>query len=114
RPEFARDHYRLARLAHEMTHERRAQIPPLNENAFRTQFWRVLRTARVFLDAEEEHCRQSQPRFFEVAIGMPSVADGTPLDEGEALAVRLPGGERILARGQVDRVDELAPHRFAL
>jgi ATP-dependent helicase/nuclease subunit B len=114
RPQFDRHHHRLAALVRQVCDEWRAEIPPASANAFRTQVWRVLRTAKVFLESEETHCRASRPRYFEVAIGADPVGDGTPLDRAEPIAIVLPGGERILLRGQVDRIDELAAASFAL
>jgi RecB family exonuclease len=66
------------------------------------------------LEAEERHCRASAPRYFEVALGLRSVADGTPLDDEQPLSLSLPGGGAILLRGQIDRVDELAAATFGV
>src|SRR4029453_6052173 len=70
--------------------------------------------ARIFLEGEEELCQRSQPRFLEVALGLSRVAGGTPLDSAEPMPVRLISGQSFRARGQIDRVEELAPGRFSI
>jgi ATP-dependent helicase/nuclease subunit B len=99
---------------HETIEQWREDVPPPNENAFRMQYWQLIRTARIFLQAEEEFCRASQPRFFEVALGLEAVAGGSPLDEREPTSIPLPSGKAIRARGQVDRIDETGAGRYAV
>lgn len=114
RPHFERDHKRLAKILHEAVEQWRIDVPPPNENAYRTQYWQLVRTSRIFLQAEEEFCQTSRPRFFEVALGLESVAGGSTLDEKEPATVSLPNGKSIRARGQIDRVDETAAKRYAV
>ena len=114
RPQFERDHNRLAKILHEAVEQWREDVPPPNENAFRMQYWQLVRTSRIFLQAEEEFCQTSQPRFFEVALGLESVAGGSPLDEKEPSTVSLPNGKSIRARGWIDRVDETDVSRYAV
>jgi ATP-dependent helicase/nuclease subunit B len=114
RPDYERDHSRLATILHEVVQQRRQDIPPTNENAMRMQYWQLIRTARIFLQAEEEFCRSSQPRFFEVALGMDQVTGGSPLDQPTPTLVTLPSGRAIRTRGQVDRVDETGAGRYAI
>ncbi len=114
RPEFERDHNRLAKIVNDAVELCRSDVPPPNENAFRMQYWQLIRTARIFLQAEEEFCRTSQPRFFEVALGLESVAERSPLDETEASSITLPNGRTILAKGQIDRVDEIGTGQYAV
>jgi ATP-dependent helicase/nuclease subunit B len=78
------------------------------------QYWQLVRTSRIFLQAEEEFCQTSQPRFFEVALGLDGVAGGSPLADKEPTSVTLPGGRAIRARGQVDRVDETGAGRYSI
>lgn len=114
RPQFERDHVRLAKILQEAVEQWRQEIPPPNENAFRMQYWQLVRCARIFLQDEEGFCQTSQPRFFEVALGTNSVASGSVLDDAEPVKVVLPSGRSVRAKGQIDRVDETAAHRFAV
>lgn len=114
RPQFERDHHRLAKILHEAVQQWRTDVPPPNENAFRMQYWQLIRTSRYFLQAEEEFCQTSQPRFFEVALGLESAAGGGPLDEKEPMNVTLSNGRSIRTRGQIDRVDETDADRYAV
>jgi PD-(D/E)XK nuclease superfamily len=113
-PEFERDQNRLAQILDEAVQKWRNKVPPPNENAFRMQQAQLIRTARIFLEAEEEYCRTVQPRFLEVAVGLPPVAGGTPLDRGEPTTLDLESNRSIHALGQVDRVDELGPGRYSI
>jgi ATP-dependent helicase/nuclease subunit B len=113
-PDYSRDHTRLAAILQTVVEQWRHDIPPPNENAFRTQFWQLARTARIFLQDEETFCRTSQPRFFEVAIGLKGVGDGTPLDQSEPASIVLSSGDSLRIRGMVDRVDETGPARYSV
>lgn len=112
RPNFERDHQRLAEILAATAQQWRADIPPANENAYRSQYWQLVRICRIFLQDEQEHCQSSRPRFFEVALGMQG--DGTAVDDDRAVRVDLPSGRRLLARGQIDRVDQVAEDRYAI
>jgi ATP-dependent helicase/nuclease subunit B len=114
RPAFERDHAVLAAILQECVAKWRNDVPPPNENAYRIQYWRLVRTAKLFLQAEEEFCRSSQPRFFEVALGLPRVDAGSPLDDENPLAVPVAGGQSIRARGQIDRVDQIGDQQFVV
>ncbi|HEV3022910.1 MAG TPA: PD-(D/E)XK nuclease family protein, partial [Pirellulales bacterium] len=119
RPEFERDHTRLAEILQEATQAWRNEVPPPNENVVRSQYWRLVRTSRIFLQAEEQHCQTSRPRYFEVALGVPRVDgpngdDPTPLDRSDPVRLDLPSGKSIRAHGKIDRVDETGPLRYAV
>ena len=114
RPQFERDHHRLAQILHEVVEQWRQDVPPPNEHAYRMQYWQLVRTSRIFLQEEEEFCQASQPRFFEAAVGLDSVAGGSPLDDKEPATVSLPNGELIRARGRIDRVDETDVSRYSV
>ena len=114
RPQFERDHNRLAHILHEAVEQWREEVPPPNENAFRMQYWQLVRTSRIFLQEEEDFCQTSQPRFFEVALGMESVAGGSLLDDKEPSTVSLLSGKSIRARGWIDRVDESDAARYTI
>lgn len=113
-PLFERDHQQLATILRDCVAQWRSDVPPANENAYRVQYWRLVRTAKLFLQAEEQFCQNSQPRYFEVALGMPSEDEGTLLDSEEPICVSLGGGQSIRARGKIDRVDETGAHRFVV
>jgi RecB family exonuclease len=113
-PDFERDHRRLADILGEAVQQWRGDVPPLNENAYRIQYWQLIRTAKIFLQDEAEFCRSSRPRYFEVALGLKPVAGGSPLDDVEPVTMRLPGGNSIRAKGQIDRVDEIGSHKYSI
>ena len=112
-PDFDRDHKKLAAILQDSVQQWKQDVPPPNENAFRADVWKLVRTAGIFLQKEEEFCRTSTPRFFEAAIGLESVGSGTPLDSPDPAIIELSSG-RIRARGQVDRVDETGTGGFSI
>jgi hypothetical protein len=113
-PVFERDHQRLAQLLHEVISQWRSDVPPPNENAYRTQYWQLLKTARIFLRDEEEFCTNSRPRFFEVALGLDASAGGSPLDDVQPITINLPNGQRMRARGRIDRIDQTGANRYSI
>jgi ATP-dependent helicase/nuclease subunit B len=113
-PVFERDHKRLAEILQVVIQRWRKDIPPPNEATYRMRLWQLVRTSKVFLDAEEEFCRKSQPRYFEVSLGMERVGGGSPLDDKEPVSIVLPNGKSIRAKGRADRVDETGTRRFAV
>jgi ATP-dependent helicase/nuclease subunit B len=114
RPQFDRDNQRLAAILQKAVTQWRSAAPPPNETAFRTQYWRLVRTAKIFLQAEEEFCKTSRPRFFEVSLGLEHAAEGSPLDDPSAVLTGLPSGAEIRAKGRIDRVDEIGAHQYAV
>lgn len=114
RPKFDRDQNRLAEILQEAVQQWRREVPPPNENAFRRQCGQLIQTARIFLEEEEQFCQTSQPRFFEVALGLKPDGPGTLLDDEQPALINLPSGRTIRARGQVDRVDETGGHRYSV
>jgi ATP-dependent helicase/nuclease subunit B len=113
-PQFERDHRRLSEILRKAVDQWRADVPPPNESAFRKQLWQLVRTSSIFLQVEEESCQNSRPRYFEVALGLTSASDKTPLDDEQPSKLVLPGGDSILLRGQIDRVDEAGDKRYAV
>ena len=113
-PEFERDQMRLAEILNEGVQHWRNRVPPPNENAFRMQQAQLIRTARIFLEVEEDFCRANQPKYFEVALGLPRVEGGTPLDNASPTSVTMDGGKSIQARGQIDRIDERGAGGFSI
>jgi len=113
-PEFDRDHQRLAEILQGIVQKWRKNIPPPNEATYRMRLWQLVRTSKVFLDAEEEFCRKSKPRYFEVSLGMERIGSGNPLDNEEPVSIVLPNGKSIRAKGRVDRVDETVTSRFVV
>jgi len=114
-PEFERDHQMLANLLLEAATAWRKTVPPPNENAYRMDYWRLVRTSKIFLLDEEQFCKNSKPQYFEVALGLPQGEEPAgPLGREEPVAIDLPGGKSLRVRGQVDRVDEAADGVFSI
>lgn len=87
----------LGRLAEE--------IPPPSNEVFERECDEMLRIVRIFVRAEQRHCEQWSPEYFEVAVGLPSEGEGSELDSEEPVSIRLGGGKQIAVRGRIDRID---------
>ena len=85
----------------------RRRKPPPGREVFDREVDGLLRSIRIFLQEEEEHCRGRRPLYFEVAIGMEANEEGNPVDSPEPVEIVLPGGKAIRTRGYIDRIDEL-------
>ncbi len=106
-PELERDWPRLSEILGASVERYLAAYPPPSQLVFQHQRRELERTAQTFLREEETFCRTSQPLYFEAAIGMRPDAHGTPLDTAEPVALRLPNGATMRARGRIDRVDRV-------
>lgn len=81
--------------------------PPPNREAYEREAEDLRRTARIFLQEEEEHCRGRRPLHFEVAVGPGAHGEGDPMDSPEPVEIALPDGRTIRTRGVIDRIDEV-------
>ena len=65
---------------------------------------------RIFLRADEDYYRKTgnRPLYLEASIGLKTGGPGTRLDSEEPVEIELPGGKSLLARGRIDRVDQVA------
>lgn len=112
-PNFEKHHQQLANILEDTVTHWRTEVPPPNESSFRTQYWQLVSSMQVFLRDEEIHCQQSQPAYFEVALGMESDS-ATPLDSIEPIELVLPNERKLRAKGRVDRVDKTGPLEYFL
>jgi hypothetical protein len=83
--------------------------PPPNPDTFERGARELRQAARIFLQEEEILCRGSQPLYLEAALGLApgSAGTGSPLDTPWPVAIELARGERVRARGRIDRVDRV-------
>ncbi|MEW6440617.1 MAG: PD-(D/E)XK nuclease family protein [bacterium] len=106
-PDGSRDGGLLLAILEGALARRKGEKPPPSREVFEREARELGAAARIFLLEEEAHCRGSRPLCFEAAIGLPSEGEGTILDTLEPVTIELPGGQRIRARGRIDRVDEV-------
>lgn len=114
RPELKRDRELMAAILEGCVAEWAGVKPPPNPQVFNRQRRELHQTARIFLQEEEELCRESLPAFFEASIGLPPVGAGSPMDTPNPVEIRLPGGSTVRVRGRIDRVDDLGDGAFSL
>ncbi|MGO9568975.1 MAG: PD-(D/E)XK nuclease family protein [Desulfomonilaceae bacterium] len=107
KPLYHRDSPRLFKILDELVTRYEKLFPSPGLSAFRQQMLQLIRTAQIFLVEEEELCRHSKPLFLEASVGMPPYERSSPLDAPEPVAIPLPGGRTIRARGRIDRVDSV-------
>ena len=83
--------------------------PPPNEDTFEREARELRLAARIFLIEEEILCRGSRPMYLEAALGLApdSAGTGSLLDSPLPVGIVLARGERVRARGRIDRVDRV-------
>jgi PD-(D/E)XK nuclease superfamily len=109
-PVFERDETRLFSILDERVQHYRREIPPPSEAVFRREVARLRSTAGIFLRADEDYYRKTgnRPLYLEASIGLKTEGPGTRLDSEDPVEIELPGGKSLLARGRIDRVDQVA------
>lgn len=106
-PNFNRHQLELAHQLKEALEAARLVHPPPSESAFREQARMMQAACGIFLDEEERHCRELAPVYFEAAIGWSaSEQEANTLQLPDPLPIEIGDGRRLLACGQVDRVDQ--------
>jgi ATP-dependent helicase/nuclease subunit B len=106
-PLAIRDEPRLQNLLDEVVKRYRRLVPPPGEPVFERQYRRLQRICRIFLAEEQEYAKTGNKALF-LEVGIGTRGAGTPLDIEEPVAVRLPNGRQIRARGRMDRIDRIA------
>ena len=96
----------IAAIAEEMIAEQQKLIPPPNAPAFKAQHDDILRTCRIFLALEEEHCRDVTPRYFEVPFGSPRQRASASIASEEPVEIDIGDGTAIRLAGRIDRIDQ--------
>ena len=87
-------------------------VPPPNLAALRAQEDELFAACDIFLRSEADNSG-SLPRWFEVPFGLRRASRDEPLGSPDPIEIRTPGGSFLL-QGQIDRIDEVAPGRFAV
>ncbi len=104
-PDFGRHEGLIQGILAQHIERWRDERPPPGRDVFQREVDELRRTAHVFLREEEAFCRTSRPLCFEASIGLPSDDGATPFDTADPVALVLPDGSTIRARGRIDRVD---------
>lgn len=108
----ARDAARLKAAAGRRLARWRELVPPPNVAAFRVQEDEILAACDIFLHSESDNAGAT-PRWFEVPFGMRRAKRDEELGSPDPVEIRTPGGTFLL-QGQIDRIDEVAPGRYAV
>ena len=107
-PDIERDKERIHTILDKYVNQWLDQCPPPTESVYRREFSDLQKAINTFLIDETERCKSScTPMYFEAALGMPSDGSGTPLDSREPVTLTLPSGNKMRARGQIDRIDQV-------
>ena len=112
KPDAVRHAGRIEELAETAIVAWREKIPPASELAFEERRQEILLASRTFLRLEEEHCRSVEPRYFEVAFGLPRAESRSSIASPEPVAIAVGSGSSFLLRGSIDRVDEAPDGTF--
>ncbi len=107
RPDFERDWPHLEQMLQESVNEWSERKPPPRRDLQEAQHRDMLDACRIFLASEETFCRRNRPVYLESNVGMSGGDDAYSLGVPDPVALTLPGGKTVLARGRLDRIDEV-------
>lgn len=105
KPSFDRHLPELLAIARSHIERYAEKIPPPNDAAFKVRTDEILRTCRIFLKMEEEHCREATPCFFEVPFGYGTDDARSPISSEEPVSIAFGDGRSFLFAGRIDRID---------
>ena len=107
-PEAERDSDRIQKILASHVNIWLHRNPPPTESIYRRELSDLTWAVNQFLTAESLRCSDERvPMYFEAALGMPGDGTGTPLDDPNPITIKLPNGEIMRARGQIDRIDRV-------
>jgi RecB family exonuclease len=106
-PDFRRDEKLLMETLDEELAWWRDNKPAPSRAAYEREALDLRQASRIFLQEEEEFCRESKPFCFEASVGMLPEGQGTPLDTLEPVSLKLGGRATLRARGRIDRIDQV-------
>jgi ATP-dependent helicase/nuclease subunit B len=114
KPDLARHGEVILEIAEERIAVWRERIPPRSDLAFTGQRDAIRFACQTLLAAEEEHCRDVSPRYFEVSFGLSRemAQSRAEVASPDPIEISVGGNERFLLRGSIDRVDEAADGTF--
>ncbi|MCR9201059.1 MAG: PD-(D/E)XK nuclease family protein [Planctomycetaceae bacterium] len=117
-PDFNQHWPQLKAMVVELGQQYERNYPPVSRSSCRQDLAKLLRIARTFLNEETRWYRRTGaiPAYFEATLGMPRRDDdtATALDCAEPVPLILNSGRRIFGHAQVDRIDRLSEHRYAI
>lgn len=99
---LAHDEALLGRLTEQVLQEFQAAVPAPSPAIRAKESEAIRRDAAVFYRSEQG--RAGRPKFFELELQQ----------DGEPMPVVLASGRTIRTRGFIDRIDEIAPHRYKI
>jgi len=106
-PDLARHEGILSEILEEEIDRWKDLKPAPNRSVLEREVMELRQASRIFLQEEEEFCKQSTPFCFEASVGLLPEGEGTPLDTLEPVELKLGGNRVIRVRGRIDRVDEV-------
>jgi ATP-dependent helicase/nuclease subunit B len=101
----------LETIAKEEVERWKAEVPPASEMALNRELRDMKLALEIFLKNEEQHCKTSEPCFFELSFGM--AAEKTPgISTQDPVKIDLQPKGSFNLRGRIDRVDRCAEHEY--
>lgn len=92
-------------IAKEMSESQKDEVPWPNEAAVDIDTRKILDACRIFLKAEEEHCKNVDPMYFETPFGMKDRGKSSAVGSKDPVWIGIDGTSGFYSRGVIDRVD---------
>jgi ATP-dependent helicase/nuclease subunit B len=101
----------LEAIAKEEVERWKAEVPPASEMALNRELRDIKLALEIFLKNEEQHCKTSEPCFFELSFGM-GVEKTPDISSQDPVKIDLQPNGSFNLRGRIDRVDRCGEHEY--
>lgn len=113
RPDPARHAAEIRAMGERALADYKDKIPAPSELVYQREREEILRDLEVFLRLTAE-ATDREPVALEVSFGLGAAEAAEPLSRADPVVVDPGDGLRFPLRGRIDRIDRLAPHRYAV
>lgn len=114
RPVSVDDEALLMSILQELIRDKRTELPPPGETAFRADCRRLEQMARIFFATETEQAADAVPWAFELAFGNPPKGESDEWDEPNPVMLEFASDVSIRIQGKIDRINRCKDGSFEI
>ena len=111
KPDFKKHYQLMKAFAMEEIDQWRQEVPPASALAFDREVEEMKQALQIFLQSEEERCRNVDPFLFELSFGMAREEGGVKVSD-EPVEIEMKGRGSFKLRGRIDRLDKSGIHDY--